>query len=141
MTFAEFELDREHFSLVTEYADDLAPILGVPAYVQQVFINLLVNASQAFHGKPGKITVRTEVLDEHFIQATVADDGPGIAQENLKQIFEPFFSTKVHRGTGLGLSIVRRIMEGIGGAVSVESAEGRGAKFLVRFAKAPTRVP
>lgn len=89
--------------------------------------NLITNACDAMSGS-GVLRI---VVSARTIE--ISDSGPGIAPENLRQVFEPFFSTKGSRGTGLGLAIVREIMRQHGGAVGVKSEVGRGAQFQLRF--------
>jgi len=96
----------------------------------QVFINLLVNASQAID-KQGNISVKTYLKDKQ-IYVEIIDDGPGIPKEIIDKIFDPFFTTKeVGQGTGLGLSISYDIIKAHGGEIIVESQFGQGAKFTV----------
>jgi PAS domain S-box-containing protein len=102
----------------------------------QVFVNLLVNAAHAIeegHADDNEISVRTwsEAGD---VLAEVSDTGCGIPAANLDKVFDPFFTTKpVGSGTGLGLSIALKIVHALGGQLSVESAEGKGTKFAIRF--------
>ena len=115
--------------VVKEYGT-LPEIECLPSQLNQVFMNLLVNASHAIEGQ-GTITVRTGA-DEHSLWVTVSDTGSGIAPENLKRIFEPFFTTKpVGKGTGLGLSLSYGILQKHGGRLEVESELSRGTTFRV----------
>lgn len=103
-----------------------------PGRLNQVFLNLLVNASQAIEGK-GKITIRTFLKDER-VHVAIEDTGKGIAQENLSKIFESGFTTKkAGLGTGLGLSICRQIVDAHKGEIAVESTEGVGSVFTVKL--------
>ncbi|QNM98378.1 ATP-binding protein [Chitinimonas koreensis] len=98
--------------------------------LNQVFLNLLVNAAQAIPAK-GTITVRTG-CDETHAWVEIADDGSGIPAANLKRIFEPFFTTKpVGKGTGLGLSVTYSIIQKHHGRIDVSSEEGRGTTFRI----------
>jgi PAS domain S-box-containing protein len=103
--------------------------------LQQVFLNIVINAEyfmKEAHDK-GKLTITTEKVNRK-IRVSFADDGPGIAKENLGHIFDPFFTTKeVGQGTGLGLSICHGIIAKHGGRVYVESKLGRGATFIVEL--------
>ena len=116
-----------------------------PGQIEQVFLNLCVNARDAMNNK-GKITVTTSeiFIDNEFtrnhswaktgnyIKITVSDTGPGIKEEHLKSLFEPFFTTKeVGKGTGLGLSIVYGIIQKHEGLINVTSVFGEGATFEV----------
>lgn len=96
----------------------------------QVFINLLVNASQAIEER-GRITIKTYQQDK-YLCIDVTDTGHGIAPENLKKIFDPFFTTKpVGKGTGLGLSVSYEIVKKHGGEIKVQSKAGEGTTFTV----------
>lgn len=100
------------------------------AQINQVFMNLLVNAAQAV-GSTGKVEVHTERVEDGVL-VRVVDNGPGIAEKIRSKIFDPFFTTKeVGKGTGLGLSISRRIIEAHHGRIDVESEAGKGAEFRV----------
>ncbi|MCJ7743646.1 MAG: HAMP domain-containing histidine kinase, partial [Dehalococcoidales bacterium] len=103
--------------------------------MQQDFLNLIVNAESVMleaHGK-GKLAITTERVNG-VIKVTFTDDGPGITKENMKRIFQPFFTTKeVGKGTGLGLSICHGIVSEHGGRIYAESEFGRGATFVVEL--------
>jgi signal transduction histidine kinase len=120
--------------LVQEVPGDL--ILQIDAQrMQEVFLNLLMNAIQAFKEPPGEIKIAAEV-DPGTRQAviTVADTGVGIPREEIDRVFDPFFTTKeVGAGTGLGLSIVYGIIEKHEGSIAVESREGEGTRFVIRL--------
>jgi signal transduction histidine kinase len=110
-----------------------------PAQIQQVLLNLLINARQAM---PEGGTVRVRLgLDAAGRRAelSVADTGVGIAPGDLRRIFEPFFTTKAPGGgTGLGLSICQSIVAALGGEITFESAVGRGTAFRVILPPAPS---
>ena len=99
--------------------------------MEQVFINMFVNASQAMEDG-GKLTIWTGLdLDGETVIVRVEDTGSGIKKELLGKIFDPFFSTKGAKGTGLGLSVSYGIIEGHGGTIEVQSEEGVGTVFTV----------
>ena len=103
--------------------------------MQQVFLNIIVNAESAIlearHG--GKLTISTR-LSGNFIRIVITDDGPGITKENINRIFDPFFTTKeVGKGTGLGLSICHGIVSSHGGNIYAKSRPGYGAVFIVEL--------
>jgi PAS domain S-box-containing protein len=100
-----------------------------PNQAQQVILNLLINAQEAMAAK-GRIDIYTWANEEaERIVVEVADNGCGIAEENLEKIFAPFYSSKGAQGNGLGLSVVQRIIEAHQGEISVESALGEGTRF------------
>lgn len=114
-----------------EYGD-IPQLICFPQQLNQVFMNLLLNASQAIEHW-GEITIRTRA-DQGNIYIEIADTGCGIAEENLPKLFEPFYTTKhIDMGTGLGLPIVRDIVNKHHGEISVVSAPGEGAVFTVRL--------
>jgi signal transduction histidine kinase len=111
---------------------DLPPVRGNAQQLQQVFLNLVVNAVQAI-GPQGSVRLVTG-RDGADVHVRVEDDGCGMAADVQERIFDPFFTTKpVGQGTGLGLSISYQIVRDHGGDLSVESAPGRGACFRVRL--------
>lgn len=108
----------------------LPEIECLPAQLNQVFMNLLVNAAHAIE-REGTITVRTR-LEAAAVRIEIEDDGRGIPAEHLPHIFEPFFTTKpAGRGTGLGLALSRDIAHKHGGRIEVDSTLGRGTTFRV----------
>ena len=113
---------------------DLPDVDCLPSQLNQVFMNLLVNAAQAMPEKApelGCITLSTETQDG-WARVAVTDSGRGIPAENLKRIFDPFFTTKpVGKGTGLGLSVSYNIIARHGGRIEVDSQEGVGTTFTV----------
>jgi len=104
--------------------------------IQQIFTNLITNAFQAMNGREGVLTLTSRSLKD-MVEVEVGDNGIGIPQKHLAKIFDPFFTTKkIGEGTGLGLNIVYRIVTKYGGTIEVESKEGEGTAFRLRF---PTR--
>ena len=117
--------------LVREYGE-LPLVECMPFQVNQVFLNLLVNATQAMQSR-GRITLRTG-CDDEFAWVAVGDTGAGIEPAALGRIFEPFYTTKpVGVGTGLGLSVSWDIVRRHGGTIDVESVVGQGTTFTVRL--------
>ncbi len=117
---------------VVEDYGDLPQVVCNPQQINQVFMNLLVNAAQAIE-KRGVIRLRT-FRDGDDACVEISDTGTGIPAENLNRIFEPFFTTKkVGQGTGLGLSISYRIVCKHGGNLTVQSEPGKGTTFTIRL--------
>jgi len=116
--------------VVKDYGD-LPPVYCLISQLNQVFMNLLVNAGHAIAVK-GTITIRTRRLDETRVSVEISDTGCGIAPENLTRIFEPFFTTKpVGKGTGLGLSLAYGIIQRHQGSITVSSEPDHGSTFRV----------
>ncbi|MEO8122273.1 MAG: ATP-binding protein, partial [Rhodoferax sp.] len=121
--------------VIKEFAG-IPPIECFPFQLNQVFMNLLVNASHAIEAR-GTITLRTG-HDDVWVWVEVQDTGRGIKPENLARIFEPFFTTKpVGQGTGLGLSLSYGIVQKHGGRIEVNSELGQGSTFKVILLKKP----
>ena len=135
-----YELKIENILVDLVLDEKLPHTLADAAQLQQVVLNLVVNAEQAIQqgreqgGIHGRIRIRTRRLAGDRIGMEISDDGPGISPEIVSRIFDPFFTTKpVGVGTGLGLSIVYGIVQEYGGEVSVESQPGHGATFTVEL--------
>jgi two-component system NtrC family sensor kinase len=120
---------KNRIEIHKEYSD-IPKIQGFPGKLHQVFMNLLANAFQAIRDK-GEVWLRTRT-DSGMVEIEISDNGSGIAQENIKRIFEPFYTTKpVGQGTGLGLSISYGIIEQHGGKIQVASTPEKGSTFTV----------
>ena len=118
-------------SLITQNA---LPILGDHVQLQQVILNLVVNGIDAMKDTPSEnriISIRTSRV-ENFAQIYVSDRGPGIPEGKLKEVFEPFFTSKAE-GMGMGLSIARTIVEAHGGQISAKNRDHDGATFRIRL--------
>lgn len=125
--FTHIELEKD-FSV-------LPPVNGNAVEFEQVFVNLINNAVQAMNGR-GRLLIKSRHENGAAV-ITIQDSGPGMKEEHLKQLFTPFFTTKdPGEGTGLGLNIVLKIITNHGGSISVESEEGQGATFIVKFPSA-----
>jgi len=129
-----------HVGLEFGVPADLPAVRGDQVQIQQVLLNLILNAMDAMaEMPPDRRTVAVEVArDAKFIVVSVRDRGRGIAADSLPKVFESFFSTK-HRGMGLGLSIARSIVEAHGGRIEARNGPVHGAVFRVELPAAATR--
>jgi PAS domain S-box-containing protein len=134
---------KYHSDVITEFAD----VPHVPcnaSQLNQVFLNILVNAAQAIESQHrqtmGSIKIKTFATDEHVV-CQIEDDGPGIPPQAIEKVFDPFFTTKpVGKGTGLGLAVSRDIIVNKHkGLLLVESTVGKGAKFTIKLPIKPAK--
>jgi signal transduction histidine kinase/CheY-like chemotaxis protein len=143
LALRSYELKVENISVECDLAPELPRTMADPYQLQQVILNLLVNAEQALLEQRGQGNVRIRTYqmsrrDEDRIVLELSDDGPGIPGEIASRIFDPFFTTKPSGiGTGLGLSIVYGIVQQHGGEVTSESHPGAGARFRVELPVVP----
>lgn len=107
---------------------------GTPGKLQQILLNLLTNARDALHNRPEpRIRIRSDTIGA-YLEIAVEDNGAGMPRAVLEQAFDPFFTTKApNQGTGLGLAIVHKLVQDLGGTVSLESQEGLGATVRMVF--------
>jgi signal transduction histidine kinase len=132
--FASQHSEARNVHRVKELTRDLPPVWVDEKQVQQVLLNISLNAIQAM-GDEGTLTVQTELVAERgkdWVKVTISDTGKGIPPAVLEKIFVPFFTTKT-QGTGLGLPICKRLVEQQGGKIHVESQAGSGTRFEIRF--------
>jgi signal transduction histidine kinase len=126
--FINTELEQSKIRLLLELDERLPPVLFDERYMKQVLLNLIKNA-QAAMPNGGLLTIATLGTDTEA-RISVCDTGVGISQENLKKMFEPYFTTK-DNGTGLGLTLVYKIIREHQGDIAVDSREGEGTNFEV----------
>jgi C4-dicarboxylate-specific signal transduction histidine kinase len=118
----------------TVIGSSLLPISGDRVQIQQVLVNLIVNAMDAMSENPAsnrRLTIQTSLRDE-FAEVAIADAGPGIPADKLQGVFEPFVTSKAH-GMGVGLSIARTIIEAHNGTISAHNQAKGGAVFRIRL--------
>lgn len=143
LDFVEIEAERQgHPVRVSRSWNDQGPcnVLGDPEKIQQVIMNLCINAIQAMP-KGGDLTVCIDKIEKQaadFISFCIIDTGVGIPDENIEKIFDPFFTTK-ENGTGLGLAIVKKIVESHSGFITVSSVVDKGTTMHVYLPSAPVR--
>ncbi len=136
LSLVEHQMKTAQIKLDLDLAEGLPAISGNPGKLQQVFLNLLLNAKDAM---PGGGQLRLKTLANGHVEAIIADTGSGIAPENLKRIYDPFFTTKTsprpgdRRGTGLGLAVSYGIIQEHAGKIEVQSAVGEGTTFYLEF--------
>ncbi|HEX7780631.1 MAG TPA: ATP-binding protein, partial [Vicinamibacterales bacterium] len=132
-----YEQRVAHVVILEALAAGLPPVFADPHQIQQILLNLIVNAEQAMldaHGR-GTLILRTwQEPDRDAVILEVNDDGPGVPDDVQKRIFDPFFTTKaIGKGTGLGLTVAYAIAQEHGGRLAVRSEGGRGASFLLEL--------
>jgi len=136
-----WDLPKSGIDVVRQY-DTRAPVRVIPGKMEQVILNLILNARSAMHGKRGRLTVSVAPDADGFVALKVQDTGCGIPPEHLEKIFDPFFTTRPrsggngkgngrHSGAGLGLPVARDLVRQAGGEIRVESAPGAGSTFTV----------
>ena len=135
LTLRAYEQNVSNIKINTKLTSDLPEVMADYSQLQQVFINIILNAEAAMleANNGGTLTITTQRFN-HSVRASFADDGPGINKENLDRIFDPFFTTKeVGKGTGLGLSVCHGIISEHGGKIYARSKPGSGATFIVEL--------
>jgi PAS domain S-box-containing protein len=136
LTLVEHQFAKSSVKVDLDLDESIAQIKGSPGKLQQVFLNLFLNARDAIESagsSGGTLTIETGRANG-AVRVSVRDTGSGIAPENLARIFDPFFTTKgIRKGTGLGLSVSYGIMREHGGEIAVQSQPGKGTQFLLTF--------
>ena len=141
LMLSEHQLTVANVRVVKQIDPALNTIQANAGQLQQVFMNLIINAHHAMP-EGGQLTVRTGTVPQHRVFVEIEDTGVGIAADNLGRIFDPFFTTKDEgKGTGLGLAVSRNIIEGHGGMIGVESTIGEGTIFRVVLPEVPPAPP
>jgi len=134
LAFISFRLQKRGIAVETHYDPNMPTMVVDPDQLEQVFLNIIINAAYAME-KGGTLTVATARLDDDqplTARITFTDTGVGISHENLTHLFEPFFTTRpAGQGTGLGLYVCQNVMEKHGGRIEVESQVGQGSTFHV----------
>ena len=141
LSLRAYELKVNNIRVVRRYARGAPPVWANPHQLQQVFLNLLINAEQAIRSRRDHGRVKISLggrRGQERVRVEISDDGPGIPAALLPHIFDPFFTTKPQqKGTGLGLSVSHAIIEENGGRLFAESGSGRGATFIVELPAQP----
>jgi two-component system NtrC family sensor kinase len=136
LALLEHQLKTSRIQVENELKENLPPIIGNAGRLQQVFLNLFLNAKDAMSNGG---TLRVATLNGENVSVVVSDTGAGISHEHIQRIYDPFFTTKVAsregqgRGTGLGLSVTYGIIQEHSGKIRVESRPGEGTTFYLDF--------
>ncbi len=130
----EQSLESKGIELALDLNPDIPPWMMDANQFQRILLNLLVNAIDAVKGKPNaKITIATQLDNDDRLKVTISDNGCGIAADRQEKIFDLFFTTKGSGGSGLGLPMVKKFVEKMGGALTLQSAPDAGATFTMSF--------
>jgi signal transduction histidine kinase len=129
LTFLKNQIRISQVAVHTEIPEEPITVRGNANQLQQVFVNIILNAIQAM-GQGGILTVSVEATAENMARVKISDNGPGIPEKVKARIFDPFFTTK-SEGTGLGLSVSNSIIEEQNGKISLDSEEGKGTTFYI----------
>lgn len=136
LSIAKLHMNQGHIEIVTHLSPDLPPILANQGLLQQVLVNILLNARDAME-KGGVLSVAAGFENPPWVTIRISDTGCGIKPEDIQRIFTPLFTTKGEgKGTGLGLSISQDIIKSHNGAIEVESVPGKGTTFIIRLPSA-----
>jgi signal transduction histidine kinase len=134
MRMLKHQLQMARVEAGVELAEGLPLVQGNSGQLQQVLVNLIVNAAEAMEGSPRRQLSMRSALEGETVVLSVADTGSGIPPDAMAKLFTPFFTTKPRgKGTGLGLSVSQRIVNRFGGEIRVESRPGEGSTFMVRL--------
>ncbi|MFQ5866415.1 MAG: ATP-binding protein [bacterium] len=130
---AQYQISRGGINVSKDIPQDLAKIKGIGVQLEQVFLNMIINACEAMAGKKGELTISASAGKDNpeKVEITIADNGCGISKENLDKLFDLFFTTKGSKGTGVGLSMAYRIIRDHNGEINVESEVEKGTKFTI----------
>ena len=130
---AQYQISHGAINVIKDIPQDLPKIKGIGVQLEQVFLNMIINACEAMSGKKGELAISARVAGENpnMVEIIMSDNGSGIPKENLRKIFDIFFTTKGPQGTGMGLSMVYRIIRDHNGKIDIDSEVGKGTRFTV----------
>jgi two-component system NtrC family sensor kinase len=133
LTLLEKQAPFQNIQILKEYGKEIPPVFIDGDQIEQVLMNILLNAADAMAEKGGNLRIGAD-LKNGMVEVSISDTGQGIAKENIPKLFDPFFTTKqTGKGTGLGLAISYGIIQGHNGDIKVESEVGKGSTFRVRL--------
>ena len=133
LTLLHSDLVNKRIKVETHLQADLPPILGDRVQLQQVFLNLVMNAMESMASTPASqrsLSIGTRTTEDRYVEISITDSGPGVSPDELKRAFEPFFTTKEH-GLGIGLSICSTIVRSHRGRLNLSNASGGGVTAIV----------
>jgi signal transduction histidine kinase len=137
ITLTKSHLERSHVKVIANLPSEPMPsVYAVQGQLDDVWLNLILNAHDALTGRrDGCIVIDAIYIPgDSFMVVTIADNGPGIPEHVMSEIFKPFFTTKpIGEGTGLGLHICRQVIERVNGSIEVQSTVNKGTKFVVKL--------
>jgi len=132
--FLTYEAAKRGVIVLRNLYYHLQPVRVDSNLLKQILLNIIMNSLQAMENEGGKLLVETSAPGENEICISIADTGPGIPEESLEKIFQPYFTTKKPReGTGLGLFVTKTLVENMGGRIEVKSRRHKGTSFTVTF--------
>jgi signal transduction histidine kinase len=133
LVLAQYQISQGGVNVTKDIPHDLPRIKGIGVQLEQAFLNMIINACEAMAGKKGELAISARVGQDNpdKVEITISDNGRGIPKENLRKLFDLFFTTKGSQGTGMGLSLAYRIIKDHGGNIAVESEVGKGTRFTV----------
>jgi signal transduction histidine kinase len=133
VTLVENQARFQNIKIVKEFKTDIGMLFVDGDQIQQVFMNIIINAADAMAGDGGTLTIKTNMKDG-MAEVSFTDSGCGMPKEHLSKLFAPFFTTKeTGKGTGLGLAISYGIIQSHNGEIDVESEVGKGSTFRIRL--------
>lgn len=133
LSLVENQAPFQNIKIIKEFKNDIPLIMIDSDQIQQVFMNIIINAADVMAGSGGTLTIKTDLKDG-FVRISFTDTGCGMTEEQLKKLFTPFFTTKeTGKGTGLGLAISYGIVQSHNGEIEVESELGKGSTFRIKL--------
>ena len=133
LTLLEKQAPFQNIKIVKEFGKEIPPVFIDGDQIEQVLMNIILNAADAMTEKGGTLRIKTDLKDG-IVEVSFSDTGQGIAKDNIPKLFDPFFTTKqTGKGTGLGLAISYGIIQSHNGDIKVESEVGKGSTFRVRL--------
>ncbi|MFC1808985.1 ATP-binding protein [Candidatus Omnitrophota bacterium] len=134
LEIARYHMSKNAIQVNKEFTDNLPEVMIDANQVQQVFLNMIINAKDSMLEKGGSLTITTKMIDNEWVDACFTDTGHGIPEDTMKKIFQALFTTKGEgKGTGLGLSVSQDIIRNHNGTIKVESTVGIGTTFTIRL--------